>query len=163
MPTMHPADELLTWLSAVDFAVLKHGWPEHGRDYVVVVQDSLGGDPGTHMLIFTHCVQLDYVTRVPGELWRDSWSDEFLDYSAWERAGEPEGYVWGTNWSNAYPGLKAVKDSAPARAWSKSAGKPFHEITLETDRFFMRLVFHSIRTSKLSDDTETISRTILPL
>lgn len=37
------------------------------------------------------------------EVWPRSWSDEFSDYQRWVSAKEPDGYVWGTNWSLAYP------------------------------------------------------------
>jgi hypothetical protein len=34
---------------------------------------------------------------------------------------------------------------------------------LETDRFFLRLIFHSIRSRKISDKSATISQIIHPL
>ena len=77
MPTV---DELLTWLSPLDFAVLSHGWAPHGRDYLILAQDTIGADPGTHELQFTHCVQPDYVTRVRDDVWPRSWTDDFVDY-----------------------------------------------------------------------------------
>jgi hypothetical protein len=156
--TRHPADALVRWLPELDFAVLAHGFAPHGRDYTVVVQDMLGADPGTHELVFTHCVQVDYETRVGDRVWPRSWTDEFIDYQTWQDAGEPDGYVWGTNWSNAYPGLAVIHDSHLARRWSERLGKPLFEVTLETDRFFLRLIFHSIRTRRLSEDTGAISQ-----
>jgi hypothetical protein len=161
--TAHPADVLLEWLPELDFAVLGHGFAPHGRDYRLIVQDMLGRDPGTHALVFTHCVQLDYQTRVGDGEWPRSWSDDFIDYEAWKAAGEPDGYVWGTDWSNAYPGLTVVRHSRLAQGWSRRLGRELFEVTLETDRFFLRLVFHSIRTEKLSDDTGTISQAHIPL
>jgi hypothetical protein len=100
----HPAEDLLSWLPALDFAVLEHRIPAHGRDYAMLVQDCLGSDPGTHEVTFTHCVEFHYETRVRDDVWPVSWSDDFTDYERWMEAGEPQGYVWGTNWSNAYPG-----------------------------------------------------------
>jgi hypothetical protein len=58
---------------------------------------------------------------------------------------EPESYVWGTNWSLADPGFQAVPDSARAAGWSRRLGKQTFETTLGTDRFLLRLVYHSIR------------------
>lgn len=127
------------------------------------MQDMLGGDPGTHELFFTHCVQLDYETRVRDDVWPRSWSDEFIDYTTWKDTGEPDGYVWGTDWSNAYPGLTVVRDSRLAGRWSTRVSKELFEVTLETDRFFLRLIFHSIRTRKLSKNTGTISQVHFPL
>ena len=156
----HPLDEVFMWLSDMDFAVLGHRFAPHGRDYQVLVQATLATDPGTHVLTFTHCVELRYETRVHDLVWPRSWTDEFTDYTRWQEAGEPEGYVWGTDWSNAYPGMAAVPDSRSAIDWSESLGKPMFEATLETDRFFLRLVFHSITSRKISESTETISKVI---
>jgi hypothetical protein len=161
--TGHPADRLLEWLPEADFAVMDHGFTPHGRDYRVVVQDALGGDPGTHELVFTHCVQLDYETRVKDHVWPRSWTDEFVDYHRWRAAGEPAGYVWGTNWSNAYPGWSIVRDSDLARRWGTRLGKSLFEVGLETDRFYLRLIFHSIKTRKLDDDVGVISQIHIPL
>lgn len=142
--------------------MLGHGWAEHGRDYLVVVQDMLGSDPGTHELTFTHCVRLDYETRVRDDVWPISWSDEFLDYQGWVDAGEPSGYVWGTNWSNAYPGLSTIDGSQVAAEWANRLGKDMSEAALETDRFHLRLVFHSVSWRRIADDIGTISQVHIP-
>src|SRR5712664_3502834 len=92
-----------------------------------------------------------------------SWSDEFAHYERWTSAKEPDGYVWGTNWSLAYPGIRAIRDSAQAAEWSRRLGKQMFETTLETDRFFLRLIFHSIRARKIGEMSGTISRIIIPL
>jgi hypothetical protein len=160
---MNPARKLLEWLPELDFALFGHGFQKHGRDYVWHIQDCLGGNPGEHEIVFTHCVQADCQTRVQDTVWPKSWDDVFLNYEMWKGAGEPEGYVWGTNWSNAYPGLTIVENSDMAIGWTKRIGKPFYEITLETDRFFIRLIFHDIRYRKLSESTETISAVTIPL
>jgi hypothetical protein len=160
---MHPMTKLLDWLPELDFAVLSHGLAKHGRDYIWIIQDCIGSAPGTYEVTFTHCVKFDYETRVRDDVWPDSWTDEFTDYQNWQKAGEPDGYVWGTNWSNAYPGIVVVHDSTTAKHWSKRLGKDMFEGTLETDRFHLRLVFHSVITRKLSDDVSTISKVHIPL
>ena len=71
--------------------------------------------------------------------------------------------MWGTDWSNAYPGLTPVRDSPIADGWSQRLGRPMSEIGLETDRFMMRLVFHSVLWRKLSDDTGTVAEVHIPL
>lgn len=160
---MHPARKLLDWLPEVDFAILSHGFQRHGRDYAFIVQDCLGGSPGEHEVVFTHCVRVDYQTRVHESLWNKSWDDLFLDHEVWKANGEPEGFVWGTNWSNAYPGLKIVEDSSIATEWSERIGKAFHEVTIETERFFIRVIFHDVRHRKLSDDVRVISAVTIPM
>jgi hypothetical protein len=42
-------------------------------------------------------------------------------------------------------------------------GQQMFEATLETDRFFLRLIFHSIRSRKISDKSAIISQIIHPL
>ena len=136
---MNPVDELLEWLPEVDFAILEHHFARHGRDYIFFIEDCLGSNPGQHEVSFTHCVKADCETRVMDDVWPRSWADEFIDYERWTKANEPEGYVWGTNWSNAYPGIRAVRDSVKAAEWSRRLGKQMFEATMETDRFFFTL------------------------
>jgi hypothetical protein len=61
---MHPLREIFQWLPEFDFAVLAHGFAPHERDYGLHIQDCLGGDPGEHMIEFTHVVRVDNETRV---------------------------------------------------------------------------------------------------
>ena len=97
------------------------------------------------------------------ELWKEAWTEEFTDHDKWLEAGEPNGFLWGTNWTNAYPGISAVENSELAELWSKRIEKPMYEAKLETDRFTLHLVFHSIVHRKISEDTGTISAVIIPL
>ena len=159
----HPVTQLLDWLPDCDFAVLTHGWAPHGRDYYVEIEHSGYNEPGRHRLIFTHVVELWLRTAVRDDVWPHSWSDEFTDYQAWEQAGEPGGYVWGTNWSLAYPGLEAVEPSPKAVRWAERVQHPMHEATLETDRFNLGLIFHDLRTEKIDGQTDLISKVIIPL
>jgi hypothetical protein len=157
---VHPLDELLKWLPDVDFAVLEHRFAGHGRDYILFIEAL---NQGQHEIAFSHCVRADCETRVTDEVWPKSWSDEFIDYERWTSAKEPDGYVLGTNWSLAYPGIRAIRDSSQASEWTTRLGKQMFEATLETDRFFLRLIFHSIRSRKISDKSATISQIIHPL
>jgi len=116
-------DELLKWLPETDFAVIGHGIRKHGRDYVLLVEACLGSNPGQHKILFTHCVKAECETRVRGEVWRKSWSEEFADYERWTSVGEPDGYVWGTNWSVAHPVFRAVLDSVEAAEQNRRLGK----------------------------------------
>ena len=143
--------------------MLAHEWAKHGRDYLMIVEDCLGTDPGQHEITFTRCVRLDYETRVSADVFQRSWTDEFTDYKSWQESGEPDGYVWGTNWSDANPGVTVVADSDLARQWAKRLNHEMYEVIVETDRFFMRIIFHSAKGRKLNDSTATISQTITPL
>ena len=160
---MHPLKQLFEWFPDRDFAVLDHGFLPHGRDYSIVVESALGKDPGHHRFQFTHVVVAIYTTRVEDDLLRKSWEDTFVDYEEWERAGTPAGYVWGTNWSLADPGMRAVEPSQLATDWSERLQKPMYELKLETDRFSLFLVFHSLRTAKIDDRTDTVAQVIVPI
>jgi hypothetical protein len=146
------------WLPAFDFAVLQHGPAECGRDYRFILQSA-----GTYELVLTHVVESHYRTRVADDVWSRSWDDRFTDYRAWEAAGAPDGYVWGTNWSLAYPGLVLPDDDPGAADWSRRLGKTMHAMTVETDRFSLSMIFHGVRSRKLSDDASIIRQAIIPL
>jgi len=157
--TEHPLRKpMREWLPEIDFGVMHHGFAPHGRDYVLVLQAA-----GTYEMILTHVVELHYETRVHDQVWPKSWDDCLTDYAAWEAAGEPDGYVWGTNWSLAYPGLDTPDDDPIAAQWSQRLGKPMFFLALETDRFRLSLVFHDVRTRKLSDDDSSVRRVLIPL
>lgn len=159
--TAHPVSALTTeWLPEYDFAVLNHGFVTHGRDYQIIIQDGIGAKPGTHRLTFTHVVRADCQTALSAEGWSGSWDDVFLD---WELSKDMEGYIWGTNWSLAYPGITALIDDEEAAKWGRQIGRPMYAATLETDRFNLRLIFHSLRSEMVADDTSLIKQVIHPL
>ncbi|HJQ61052.1 MAG TPA: hypothetical protein VJ890_29375 [Vineibacter sp.] len=143
---------------------MNHGFAVHGRDYVIVIQLALASrHPGTYELTFTHVVELAFETRVRDDVWPTSWSDEFIDYSAWLTAGEPDGYVWGCNWSLAYPGITALASTPKSEEWTRRLGKDMFQMSIETDRFCISLVFHDVRIENQSDDASIVSQVILPL
>jgi hypothetical protein len=102
-------------------------------------------------------------TQVADVVWRKSWKDVFIDYQAWLAAGEPEGFVWGTNWSLAYPGLNYIQNSKLAVSWSEKLKKEMHEVTIETESFRIQLVFHDVKVEKLSSDAGVVNEVIFPL
>jgi hypothetical protein len=159
----HPVSRLLEWLPECDFAVLEHGFAPHGRDYEFLIEHSGYNAPGRHRLIFTHVVEMSFRTEVRDDVWPRSWSDLFTNYQTWEKSGEPDGYVWGTNWSMAYPGIAAVEPSSRATDWAARIQHPMYEATIATDRFRIELVFHDIVTEHIDDRTDLISKVLFPL
>ncbi|MGY1459860.1 YxiG-like protein [Luteimonas sp. A649] len=142
---------------------MDHGFVPHGRDYFVLVESSMGNYPGRHQVQFTHVAEVSYTSVVADDVWTKSWGEEFVDYQAWLDAEEPEGYVWGTCWSLAWPGIRAVEPSTKAAEWSARLGKPMYEAEIETDRFRISLVFHSLRSAKVSDESSIVSSVVIPL
>ena len=135
-----------------DLPILKHGIAPYQRDYVIEAE--LGGQSelrGHYVFTFTHCVVANLSTAVRDDSWRSSWDDVFVDYALWEKAGAPEGFVWGTNWSMAYPGPTYVENSPLAKEWTSRLGHPMHEAVIETEAFKLQLVFHDLRSERTGD------------
>lgn len=161
---MNPLTRLLQErLPAIDVGVMAHGFAAHGRDYFFRLENRFGPTPGTFELTFTHVVEFNYVTAVRDDVWHRSWADDFTDYVRWENAGEPDGYVFGTNWSLAYPGFKAIEADPAAAAWSDRLQRPMFAATVETDRFKIALVFYDISYERLNDCSSTVSQVIVPM
>src|ERR1700694_1596964 len=157
--TAHPLRKpMREWLPEIDFGVMHHGFAPHGRDYVLILQAA-----GTYELTLTHVVELHYETRVHDRVWPVSWDDGLTDYATWEAVGKPEGYLWATNWSLAYPGLDTPDDDPTAARWSERLGKSTHAMVVETDRFRLSIIFHNALTRKLSDDDSTVRQVLIPL
>ena len=162
--TENPLTKLLRGeLSEYDFGILEHGFVPHGRDYRFVIQDSLCSDPGTYELTFTHVVDLRYETRVAEEVWPMSWADEFTDFAKWKASGEPKGYVFGTDWSLAYPGISILLASPEAHDWTMRLQPPMYSASVETDRFHISLVFGGVEHRKLSDEIGVARKVVIPL
>ena len=160
MPENPLLEALRDWLPQVDFGVMSYGFAPHGRDYVFVLE--VGG-AGTYELTLTHVVEMKYETRVRDDVWPASWDDVFVDYAAWETAGEPNGYVWGNNWSLAYPGLHVADNDPLAAQWTDRLGRSMYAMAIETDRFKISIIFHKVRWWKLSDEASMIAQTLIPL
>jgi hypothetical protein len=155
----NPLKALLSdWLPEIDFGVLGHGFAPHGRDYVLILQAA-----ATYEVTLTHVVEVHYETRVADDVWPRSWDDVLTDYAAWEAAGTPDGYVWGSNWSLAYPGLDAPDNNPVAEAWTARLGRQMYAASVETDRFKLTIIFHSARARKLSDDCSVVGSVLNPL
>lgn len=154
----HPLRKLHDeWLPEYDFAVLAHGFAAHGRDYHFVVQTA---GRGTDRVILTHVPMLRYETALTSGVWRESWDDVYLDY---ERAQDLRGYVWGTNWSMAYPGLTLLEGDPDVQHWSETLGREMHGALLETDRFKLKAVFSDARSESISGETDPMNKVMFPI
>jgi hypothetical protein len=159
----------------LDSAIVFHGYAQYLRDYDIVIDVPaalppgvplvrqttastvipLGDSAGSYIMgryryRFTHCPEVRVTSRVGDETWRRSWDDLFIDYETWERAGNPEGFVWGVNWADAYPGLEYVGGSELAASWSERLAREMHEITVESNTFALQLVCHDLCIDQLA-------------
>ena len=145
-----------------DMAIVEHHFTDYMRDYDIFV-DVVGPIPGTYKsqvigrcrYRFTHCVLAETKTAVRDKTWLLSWEDTFIDWQAYRDAGEPEGYVFGVKYMNAYPGLLYVTESPTAREWTGRLNKPMHEVDIETDAHNIRLVFHNVEITWTSEGSFT--------
>ncbi|HEV2170037.1 MAG TPA: hypothetical protein VGR40_03765, partial [Candidatus Binatus sp.] len=120
------------------------------RDYDVVAYTN-----GHQFLYrFTHCTSAWITTAVADQGWFKSWDNVFTDYASWERAGAPDGYVWGVCYSIAYPGAKYVEDSELASEWSRRLGQQMHEVRIETNGHDIGLIFHDLDVRELKESDE---------
>ena len=152
----------------IDVGILNHGFAPHMRDYDVVFEALWGvkewaDAKGTYRLRFSHVPEATTTTAVSDSGWTQSWSDIFIDYSQWETAGAPVGFVWGTCWSTAYPGLSYIDDSPRAREWSERLGKPMHEVSIVTEAFEIHIVFHDFTVTKLNDTVQVVDKVTFPV
>jgi hypothetical protein len=138
--------ELLKVWDFFDQAITGHGFTAYNRDYRLDVV-FVGADKVEHPVeyLFRGCVEAHYESRVvppPSAAFMD---DRFIDFERWEAAGHPKGFVWGVNHADAYPGLTYVENSERAASWARSLSLPMHEVTIETNTYLLRLVFHDLR------------------
>jgi hypothetical protein len=91
----------------IDTAILAHGFIPYKRDYYFHIETAwqLENFAGQHLVRFSHCYNLTYKILRNRDTLLASWDDCFTEYKEWEKAGQPGGYVWGTNWANTYPGF----------------------------------------------------------
>jgi hypothetical protein len=147
----------------IDTAILSHGFMPYKRDYYFHVE-TLWREPlaGQYLVLFRHCYEFNYKTFTGPETLLQSWDDVFIDYDKYEKAGGPEGYVWGSNHIGVYPGFTLVDNSSKASEWSEKLGKQMKEVELEADIFKMNFVFHNWTIKKLNDKTNLISQFVFP-
>ena len=150
-------DALKEW-PLFDNAIVHHGFVSYMRDYEVIVETAAATPDrrrsyleGRYRFLFTHCVRADVETRIRDETWQASWSDEFINYSDWETAGTPAGFVWGVQYMDAYPGATIVAESETAAEWTSRLGKPMSEVTIETNAQLIRIVFHGLDVYKVAE------------
>jgi hypothetical protein len=148
-----------------DAAVLRHGFTDYMRDYEIIV-GARNGPPNTdvHKYQFIGCVEAYYQTKISPEVFSQSLFDDFV-YSGPDYPDEedPEGFIWGVRFSEAYPGLTYVENGERAAYWSSMLGRKMHEITLDTNVFHLRLVFADIRYAFLGHEPEVTISKDMPL
>jgi hypothetical protein len=157
--------EKLAEYPLIDVAVLHHGFAPFMRDYDVIaeIDDAIGTGSGIYRYRFTHCTEAHVTTLVSDDTWRQSWDDLFTDYERWTESDSPDGFVWGVCWSMANPGLTYHGDSPSAQEWSARVQQPMYEVTIETQVYCLKLIFHDVIIQQVSGEANVIGRVSIPL
>lgn len=133
-----------------DQSVQFHGFSDYMRDYDVIVvidPDRATGRPVRYLRYrFRHCVHADVTTRVRWDVWRRSLDDRLIDY---RNGVDLDGYVWGVQWQEIYPGMRLVQESAAAAEWSERIGVPMYEVHAELNAHEIRLVCSGLEVREL--------------
>jgi hypothetical protein len=156
--------ELLKREDFFDAAIMRHGFTDYMRDYEIIVA-ARNGPPNTdvHKYQFIGCVEAHYQTKLKGAF-AQSLSDEFVyagpDYPD---KGEPDGFIWGVRFAEAYPGMEYLETSARAEYWSGLMGRTMHEITVETNVYLLRIVFADVRYAFVGNEPDVVLPKDMPL
>lgn len=147
-----------------DVALLSHGFLSHGRDYYFILETNWSPpNGGRYQLLFHHCYEMSYVLEHDPQTLKRSWDDLFTNYEDWLKAGKPEGFLWGANWTLLYPGFGFVEGSEKAARWTHALGKPMQEVWLDMEIIKMTFVVHSWSIKKIGDEQDLISQALIPL
>ena len=163
--TITPDLSNITLDSLIDTAILSHGFTPNKRDYYFHIEALWQKEnyAGQYLVRFTHCYDLTYQTLGGTDFLKSSWDDCFSDYEEWIKAGEPPGYVWGTNWAIAYPGFSNVDLSNKSLEWSNRIGREMKELLVESEVYKINLIYHEWIIKKLNDETRLISQVLFTL
>ena len=129
-----------------DNEILSHGFTAYARDYELVVETYPGR--GCIRYLFKYSVAADIGTSLSPEVWAASLDPRLLDSEASTVAGNLEGHAWYVR-AQAVTGIRVVEPSPRAEQWSRQLGLDFHEVTIETNRQVINLVFSELEVSRL--------------
>ena len=129
-----------------DNEILSHGFTAYARDYELVVETYPGR--GCIHYLFKYSVAADIGTSLSPEAWAASLDPRLLDSEASTVAGNLEGHAWYVR-AQAVTSLRIVQPSPRAEEWSGQLGLEFHEVTIETNRQVISLVFSELEVSRL--------------
>ncbi|GAB1818275.1 YxiG-like protein [Herbidospora sp. RD11066] len=131
-----------------DMGLRRHGFTPYMRDYEFVVDMASDVVPSQRRYLFRHCVQVSVVSAVRTETWKESLDDRLTVY---ETGVDLDGYVWGVEWQELYPGGTIVEDSPAARRWAEAIGIDFHEVRFETNAHDITLIFSDLLVEELPE------------
>ena len=148
----------------IDVAILTHGFVPYKRDYFFHIETMWKDNfAGQYIILFKHCYWMTYETIANEETLKQSWDDCFINFEDYLKNNEPEGYVWGTNWANAYPGFSVLQNSENATKWTKKLEKQMKELEVVSEIFKVNLIYNNWTIEKVNEKTNLITQAFFPL
>jgi len=138
-----------------DRDLMYHGFTNYMRDYELIVYQSVDPNPRYGLVprhlrfLFRFCSEAGVRSTVSPDAWSESMDDRLLHLRTVTR--EAEGYVWGVQCQNLYPGATIVEDSPRARFWQDQIGVPFHEVLIEANAHTICLVFSDLTIEQVGE------------
>ena len=149
MPTVQ---ELVTREEFTAAVIVRHGFTNYFRDYDILVR-SHGNRIFDHLYRyqFVGCVEVRYELAMPPDIFRASLPDIFTQWLPEDDYPHP-GYIWGTRFTEVFPGVTYMDTGERAAFWTAHLGRPMHEVLIGTVPFTLHLVFADFRVADLGPD-----------
>jgi hypothetical protein len=135
-----------------DNDLVYHGFTCYMRDYELIVfqsADPRSGIAPRHLrFLFRICPEVSVRSVVRPEVWSRSMDDALLSQRHVTR--QSEGYIWGVQCQELYPGATVMGDSERARSWAGQVGVEFHEVEISANAHQISLVFADLQVEEVA-------------
>jgi hypothetical protein len=147
---------LLERESFFDAAIIRHGFTDYMRDYEIIVVGRAGPPAADiHRYLFVGCAEAVYQTAISPKYFGPSLPDDFVfsgpDYP---EKKDPQGFIWGVRYANAYPGLSYRLGGERSAYWTAHLRRKMHEVFIETEAYSLLLVFADLRYAYLGTNPD---------
>jgi hypothetical protein len=128
-----------------DLDLLHQGFASGGRDYEIIVHESVDPNPAYKLVpshlrfLFRFCVEVVSEFKLNSNAWKRAREDRQSD--DYQPSRLSPGTPWSQRFEVLYPGAHLVDDSLKARSWEQKVGLPFHEVVIEGNIQLRSLVF----------------------
>jgi hypothetical protein len=133
---------------AFDAGLLFHAFANTMRDYEAIVEKSASPSSDiatrTDRYTFKACVEVEARTSLSPSTWKRSVMDDRLLNATVANELGLDGYVWGVEHQDIYPGFKLLPHSDRAHHWERMLGMPFYEATFEGNAHQFSLIFSDL-------------------
>lgn len=149
---MTPADLADRLDELFDNELVYHGFTCYMRDYELIVYrstDPRSGIAPRHLrFLFRICPEVSVRSEVQPEVWSQSIDDALL--SQHHVTMQSEGYIWGVQCQELYPGATVLGDSERAHWWAGQVGVEFYEVEISANAHRISIVFADLQVEELA-------------